>query len=107
MVKEMYISGGYNVYPLEIKSFLNGHPKINTSCIIEMPDDIYGETVCAFIIPEQGAELAIEEVMEYCRRHLADYKRPKRVIIREDLPKTLVGKLAKQEIRKNLASYLE
>jgi fatty-acyl-CoA synthase len=104
-VKEMYISGGYNVYPLEIESFLNRHPKINTSCIIEMPDELYGETGCAFIIPEQGSELTVEEVQGYCREHLADYKRPKRVIIRNDLPKTLIGKLAKQEIRKNLEAY--
>ncbi len=67
------------------EKFWGSHLKFNTSCIIEMPDDIYGETGCAFIIPEQGVELAIEGVMEYCRRHLADYMRPKRVIIREDL----------------------
>ncbi len=104
-VKEMYISGGYNVYPLEIESFLNSHPKINTSCIIEIPDEIYGETGCAFIVPEQGVELEVEEVMAFCREHLADYKRPKKVIIQSDLPKTLIGKLAKQEIRKNLENY--
>ena len=105
-VKEMYISGGYNVYPLEIESFLNSHPKINTSCIIEMKDEVYGETGCAFIVPEKGVDLEVEEVMAFCREHLADYKRPKKVIIRDDLPKTLIGKLAKQEIRKNLESYL-
>lgn len=102
----MYISGGYNVYPLEIESFLNSHPKVNTSCIIEMKDDIYGEIGCAFIVPEKGASLEVEEVLEFCVEHLADYKRPKKIIIRDDLPKTLIGKLAKQEIRKNLENYL-
>ncbi len=105
-VKEMYISGGYNVYPLEIESFLNSHPKINTSCIIEIEDGIYGETGCAFVVPESGVTLDVEEVLNFCEEHLADYKRPKKIIIRDDLPKTLIGKLAKQEIRKNLEKYL-
>ncbi len=105
-LKEMYISGGYNVYPLEIESYLNAHPKINTSCIIEMPDEIFGEVGVAFVIPEEGADLKPEEVARYCEEGLADYKRPKKIIIRKDLPKTLIGKLAKQEIRKNLEKYL-
>ena len=105
-VKEMYISGGYNVYPLEIESFLNSHPKINTSCIIEIEDGIYGETGCAFVVPESGVTLEVEEILAFCAEHLADYKRPKKVIVRDDLPKTLIGKLAKQEIRKNLEKYM-
>ncbi len=105
-LKEMYISGGYNVYPLEIESYLNAHPKINTSCIIEMPDEIFGEVGVAFVVPEEGTDLTAEEIARYCEEGLADYKRPKKIIIRKDLPKTLIGKLAKQEIRKNLNHYL-
>jgi len=105
-LKEMYISGGYNVYPLEIESYLNAHPKINTSCIIEVPDEIFGEVGYAFVVPEEGEILKPEEIARYCEEGLADYKRPKRIIIRKDLPKTLIGKLAKQEIRKNLEKYI-
>ena len=105
-LKEMYISGGYNVYPLEIESYLNANPKINTSCIIEVPDDIFGEVGYAFVVPEEGETLTSEEVARYCEEGLADYKRPKKIIIRKDLPKTLIGKLAKQEIRKNLEKYI-
>ncbi len=105
-LKEMYISGGYNVYPLEIESYLNAHPKINTSCIIEMPDEIFGEIGVAFVVPEEGVEITLEEIADYCEEGLADYKRPKKIIIRKDLPKTLIGKLAKQDIRKNLDKYM-
>ncbi len=104
-LKEMYISGGYNVYPLEIESCLNAHPKINTSCIIEVPDEIFGEVGYAFVVPEAGTTLTVAEVTAYCEQQLADYKRPKKIFIRDDLPKTLIGKLAKQEIRQNLDKY--
>ena len=93
-------------YNIEKTSFSDSHPKINTSCIIEIEDGIYGETGCAFVVPESGVTLEVEEILASCAEHLADYKRPKKVIIRDDLPKTLIGKLAKQEIRKNLEKYM-
>ncbi len=104
--KEMYISGGYNVYPLEIETYLNAYPGINASCIIEVPDEMWGEVGYAFIVPEEGIDIDINDLMRYCHQGLADYKRPKRFIIEKDLPKTLIGKIAKQNIRENLQSYI-
>lgn len=104
--KEMYISGGYNVYPLEIETYLNAYPGISSSCIIEMADEVWGEVGYAFIVPEEGATIDVEELKRYCRKGLADYKQPRKFIIKKDLPKTLIGKIAKQEIRKNLEQYL-
>ncbi len=105
--KEMYISGGYNVYPLEIESYLNAYPGINTSAIIEIPAEIWGEVGYAFVVPEEGVDLDVEEIKKYCKQGLADYKQPKKIIIRKDIPKTLIGKIAKQEIRKDIKKYIE
>jgi fatty-acyl-CoA synthase len=104
--KEMYISGGYNVYPLEIESYLNACPGINTSAVIEIPHDIFGETGVAFIVPEEGADLNLEKVKQYVTEGLADYKRPSKIIIEKDIPKTLIGKINKKELRKNIGKYL-
>ena len=105
--KEMYISGGYNVYPLEIESYLNAYPGINTSAIVEVPAEIWGEVGYAFVVPEEGVDLDVEEIKNYCREGLADYKQPRKIIIKKDLPKTLIGKIAKQEIRKDLKKYTD
>ena len=105
--KEMYISGGYNVYPLEIETFLNAHPSINAACIIEVPDQVWGEVGYAFIVPEEGSNLTMEEIEAYCKEGLASFKRPRRIFIEKELPKTAVGKIAKQEVRKNIGKYIE
>lgn len=104
--KEMYISGGYNVYPMEIETVLNAHPAVNASCIIEVPDETWGEIGIAFIIPENEGSVDEEEIYRYCRERLANYKCPKKVIIQQDLPKTLIGKMDKQKIRKNLHEFV-
>lgn len=105
-LKEMFISGGYNVYPLEIEIYLNAHPSVNASCLIEVADDIWGEVGIAFVVPEEGVNLEAEDLFAYCKEGLADYKRPKEIFIRPDLPKTLVGKISKQDIRKNLEVFI-
>lgn len=105
--KEMYISGGYNVYPLEIESFLNAYPGVNTSAVIEVPHDVWGEVGLAFVVPEQGAALAADDLEPYCREGLADYKRPAKIIVETDLPRSLIGKIAKRELRNNLARYFD
>ncbi|REB08764.1 long-chain fatty acid--CoA ligase [Sporosarcina sp. BI001-red] len=105
--KEMYISGGYNVYPMEIETVLNAHPAVNASCIIEVEDETWGEVGIAFIVPENEGTLDQDEIVRYCRQELADYKCPKKVIIQSDLPKTLIGKIDKQKIRKSLHQFVE
>jgi len=70
--KEMYISGGYNVYPLEIESYLNAYPGINTSAIIEVPVEIWGEVGYAFVVPEEGVDLDAEEIKKYCEQGLIE-----------------------------------
>ena len=105
-IKEMYISGGYNIYPVEIESYLNTYPGVNTSAVLEIPDPVWGESGVAFVIPEPGIELTPKELLEYCQKGLADYKIPRKIIITQDVPRSLIGKIAKKELREIMNKYL-
>ncbi|WDP85409.1 MAG: acyl--CoA ligase [Desulfobacter sp.] len=106
-IKEMYISGGYNIYPMEIESYLNAYKGVNTSAVLEIPDPLWGETGVAFVIPEPGVELNPEELLAYCKKGMVDYKVPKKIIITQDVPRSLIGKIVKNELRKTINNYLD
>ena len=106
-VKEMYISGGYNVYPLEIESYLNAYPGVNTSAVIGVEDKLWGETGYAFVIPEVGAEITVQEIADYCKEGLADYKRPRKIFVVKDVPRSNIGKVAKGELARNMEAYMK
>lgn len=105
-VKEMYISGGYNVYPLEIESYLNAYPGVNTSAVIGVEDKLWGETGYAFVIPEAGVEITVQQITDYCLEGLADYKRPRKIFVVKDVPRSNIGKVAKGELAKNMQAYM-
>mgnify|MGYP002623381067 CR=1 FL=1 len=95
--KRMIISSGYNVYPGQIENILDAHPKVQMSCVIGVPDAYKMQKVKAFVTPAAGItpdETVKEELMEYCRRHIAKYAMPYDIEFRDDMPKTLVGKVA-------------
>jgi long-chain acyl-CoA synthetase len=104
--KEMFKSGGYNVYPQEVEAYLNAYPGVNASCVIGIPDEIWGEVGVAFFVPEKGVDLDIEGIQKYCKEGLASYKRPKKIIVEKELPRNAVGKIAKQELRKHLHRFI-
>ena len=106
-IKEMYISGRYNIYPMEIESYLKAYKGVNTSAVLEVPDPLWGETGVAFVIPEPGVELKSEDLLQYCKKGLADYKVPRKIIITQDVPRSLIGKIAKNELRKSMKDYLD
>lgn len=106
-IKEMYISGGYNVYPLEVESYLNRYPGVNTSAVVEIPDQVWGEVGVAFVIPEPGVALNLEDLQKYCKQGLANYKIPRKFIFEEDVPRSLIGKIAKKELRQVMDRYLD
>jgi long-chain acyl-CoA synthetase len=97
--KDMIISSGYNVYPVELDNVLFDHPKILEACTIGIPDAYRGETVKAFIVVNQGESLTEEEVIAYCREHLAPYKIPRIVEFIDELPKSAVGKILRRRLR--------
>ena len=95
--KRMIISSGYNVYPAQIENILDAHDCVQMSCVIGVPDDYRMEAVKAFIMLKpnvQKSDKVRDEIMDYCRRHIAKYALPREIEFRDELPKTLVGKVA-------------
>jgi long-chain acyl-CoA synthetase len=97
--KDMIISGGYNVYPREIDEVLYEHPKIADAVSIGVPDAYRGETVKVFVVAKPEENLTEEEVIAYCKKKLAAYKVPRVVEFRQELPKSMVGKVLRKELR--------
>lgn len=98
--KNMYISGGENVYPSEIEKYLYQNAAIKECAVIGVPDERWGETGRAFVVLYQGFILSPEDIIQYCREGLAKYKIPKSVVILDDLPKNEAGKINRQALGK-------
>jgi acyl-CoA synthetase (AMP-forming)/AMP-acid ligase II len=97
--KDMIISGGENIYPAEIEGVLLKHPKIAESAVIGVHDKEWGESVKAIVAPKPGEVLSEKEVIDFCKKHLASYKKPKSVDFIEALPRNAMGKVMKTELR--------
>ncbi len=97
--KDMIIAGGYNIYPRDIDEVLFTHPKILDAVAVGVPDPYRGETVKAFVVLKPGETATEEEIIAYCRERLARYKVPKLVEFRDELPKSLVGKVLRKVLR--------
>ncbi|PZQ48177.1 MAG: acyl-CoA synthetase [Rhodovulum sulfidophilum] len=97
--KDMFISGGENVYPVEIESVLVEHPAVMEVAVIGVPDARWGEVGRAFVVPKPGARLTEEELARHCEARLARYKIPRRFEITDALPRTGTGKIQKHVLR--------
>ena len=97
--KDMILVSGFNVYPNEIEEVLSRHPKVLEAAVVGMPDAKTGEAVVAHVV-KRDASLTSEELVAHCRTMLTGYKLPARVIFRDELPKTAVGKILRRELRK-------
>ena len=102
-IKDMYISGGENVYPAEVESVLYMLPEIAEVAVIGVPDPKWGESGCAVVVLKPGESLDLESVLRHCRGHLAGYKHPSRLEIRDELPRNATGKILKFVLRQELA----
>ena len=108
-IKRMIITSGYNVYPSQIENIIDAHPKVLYSCVIGVKDTYRMQRVKAFVVlkPNVIADNAIkQEILQYCSKHIAKYAIPREIEFRDELPKTLVGKVAyrvleQQEEEKN------
>lgn len=94
--KDMIIAGGFNIYPREIEEVLYQHAKVKEAAVIGVQDSYWGETVKAFIVLRDGEAATEEEMIEYCKQEMARYKVPKQVEFRQDLPKSLIGKVLRR-----------
>ena len=99
--KDMIISGGENVYSVEVEQVLNSHPQVLEAATVGLPDEKWGEVVTAVIVPKQGETIDEEEVQRYCRAKLASYKIPKRFVYTDVLPRNASGKILKYQLRES------
>jgi len=97
--KDMVIAGGFNIYPRDIEEVLYTHPKIMEAAVAGINDPYRGETLKAYIVLKEGESMTEEEVTEYCKANLAAYKVPKLVEFRDELPKTMIGKILRRMLR--------
>jgi len=101
--KEMIIRGGYNIYPREVEDVLRAHPGVDEVCVVGVPHDILGEMVCACVVPTEGAILRGEDITEFARKQMADYKVPDLVRFFDALPLTASGKVKRRELAQVVA----
>jgi long-chain acyl-CoA synthetase len=97
--KEMIIRGGENIYPKEVEEVIYKHPAVAEAAVVGLPDPIWGEEVAAFIITKPEMRLSEEELINYCKERLADYKCPRKVFFIENFPKTATGKIQKGQVK--------
>jgi fatty-acyl-CoA synthase len=98
-IKDLVIRGGENVYPREVEEFLYGHPRIEDVQVIGVPDERYGEELCAWVRLRPGETLDADAVREYCSGRLAHYKVPRYVLVVDEFPMTVTGKVQKYLMR--------
>lgn len=103
--KDLVISGGYNVYPAEVETAINELASVRESAIVGVPHADFGEAVVAFVIPSDCAHPPTpEDVIQWSRRRLANFKVPKQVFVVDELPRNAMGKVLKNQLRESLAS---
>ena len=106
-VKDMIIRGGENVYPREVEEHLIRHPKVSDIQVFGIPDEKFGEVVCAWAIPKQSENLTPQELQDFIKNQIAHYKIPKHIQIVEELPMTITGKPQKFVMREKMINMLK
>lgn len=105
--KDLVISGGYNIYPKEIEELLDSHPKVLESAVIGVPHPEFGETVVAVVVPTPGEQPQDRELLDYVAGDLARFKQPRAVRVVDALPRNVMGKVQKAELRKRYANLFD
>jgi long-chain acyl-CoA synthetase len=103
-LKELIITGGFNVSPSEVEAALEAHPDVVGAAVVALPRTSGGEDVAAAVVLGEGAALDIDELRDYCRTRLAAYKVPRRIVAVDELPRSLIGKVQRREVRERLLS---
>ncbi|MDZ8172359.1 long-chain-fatty-acid--CoA ligase [Microbacterium xanthum] len=101
-IKELVITGGFNVSPSEVENALRRHPDVADAAVVGLPDDRSGEQVVAAVVAAEGRDIDPEAVRAFAREELTPYKVPRRVVVVEELPTSLIGKVLRREVRERL-----
>jgi acyl-CoA synthetase (AMP-forming)/AMP-acid ligase II len=105
-LNERFKSGGYNIDPREIENVLEQHPGIALACVVPVADPLYHQVGYAFLLPKPGAALNEPEVRSFCHERLSNYKVPKRIIVREQLPMLAIGKIDRKALAEEATTQL-
>ena len=107
-IKDLINRGGEKISCEEVEGFISNHPKVKSVCLVAMPDEIYGEKGCAFVIPQPNETLTFEELIDFLlKQNIAKFKLPERLELVESFPLSNVGKLLKRTLREEIAKKLE
>ena len=99
-IKDMVVSGGENIYPVEVENAVANHPSVADVAVVGIPDKKFGEALLAFVVLKSGQSLTTEEMIDFCREHIAGYKIPRKLEILEEMPRNPSGKILKKDLRK-------
>jgi malonyl-CoA/methylmalonyl-CoA synthetase len=102
--RELIISGGFNIYPREVEEVLAAHPTVAEAAVLGLPDPDFGEQVVAVIVPAPGATPDAQALVDFCRERLAAFKKPRRVVFTDALPRNALGKVQKHILRERLSA---
>ena len=106
-LKDMLIRGGENIFPREIEEYLFQHPKIEAAEVIGVPDEKYGEEICAWIKLHEGETASEEDIRVFCREKIAHFKIPRYILFVDEFPMTITGKVQKYKMREQTIDMLE
>jgi fatty-acyl-CoA synthase len=106
-IKDMVIRGGENIFPREIEEFLYQHPKIDEVEVFGVPNEKYGEVVCAWIKLHDGETATADEIRDFCKEKIAHFKIPQHVRFVDEFPMTVTGKVQKYVMRDEMTAILE
>ncbi|MDP3950888.1 long-chain-fatty-acid--CoA ligase [Microbacterium sp.] len=101
-LKELIITGGFNVSPSEVENALEAHPDVITAAVVGLPRSSGGEEVAAAVVLREGAVLEADALRDFCRTRLTPYKVPRRIVAVDDLPRSLIGKVLRREVRERM-----
>jgi malonyl-CoA/methylmalonyl-CoA synthetase len=99
-LKNIIISGGENISPKEIESVVNRFEGVAESAVVGIPDEQWGEKVVAAVVPKPGSAPEVEDLRQFCKAHLHDWKCPKQIILVKELPRNTMGKVLTEEVKK-------
>ena len=105
--KECINTGSEKVFPLEVEECIVDHPLVDDVCVIGIPDEDFGHVVRAIVVLKEGKTLTQEDIMEWCSKKIAGYKKPRSVIFIDDFPRSPVGKVLRQKVRELYGKPIE
>ncbi len=98
-IKDVIISGAENIYPQEIENVLLRHPGVREATVFGIPDEVYGESVCAVVVKKEGVPIDLQDIIDFCASQISSYKKPKQIEFVDELPKNASGKVTKNVLR--------